>query len=144
MASIQFKKEINQRTFQLFKTLLNSGLAKNNTEIARLMRQPLQIISKLFSGERILTMEQCSMLAKNANVNVDWVVTGRGEMFMNKKISSYHTDNMDPIKIATSYQNDSNKNLECFRNAILQIRGEIETLKSYINTSASSPMIFNK
>ncbi|XOD68680.1 MAG: hypothetical protein ACMUEM_06180 [Flavobacteriales bacterium AspAUS03] len=39
-------------------------MERNNTGIAKLMNQPLQVISKLFSGERIITMEQYGLLAK--------------------------------------------------------------------------------
>lgn len=57
------------------------------------------------------------MLTKNENV--DWVFTDRVEIFRNKKISPYSTEDIDPIKVATAYQHDSNRNLECFRNTIL-------------------------
>lgn len=81
MASESFKDGVTQRFNLLVDILIKKGLAKNNSAIARLMEQPAQIISKLQSGERIITLEQASALATNAKVNANWLLTGKGEVF---------------------------------------------------------------
>ncbi len=81
MASESFKDSVTQRFNLLVDILIKKGLAKNNSAIARLMEQPAQIMSKLQSGERIVTLEQASALAKNTNLNVNWLLTGKGEVF---------------------------------------------------------------
>ena len=81
MASESFKMDVTSRFNLLAELLIKKGLAKNNAGIARLMEQPAQIISKLLSGERIVTLEQTSALSRNARVNGDWLLTGEGEIF---------------------------------------------------------------
>ena len=81
MASPEFKDAIIDRFNELVEELFKRGIVKNNTGIARLIKQPLQLISKLLGGERILTLEQLSALSTNAGVNPDWVLTGNGSMF---------------------------------------------------------------
>lgn len=81
MASESFKADVTSRFNLLVELLIRRGLAKNNSGVARLMEQPVQIISKLLSGERIITLEQTSALSRNAQVNGDWLLTGTGEIF---------------------------------------------------------------
>jgi len=81
MASVAFKNGVTERFVLLVDTLIRSGVAKNYTTIARLMDQPLQVVSKIMNGERIVTLEQASALSKNAKINADWLITGVGEMF---------------------------------------------------------------
>ena len=81
MASESFKADVTSRFNLLVELLIKRGLAKNNSGVARLMEQPAQIISKLLSGERIITLEQTSALSRNAQVNGDWLLTGKGDIF---------------------------------------------------------------
>lgn len=81
MASVAFKNGVTERFVLLVDTLIRSGVAKNYTTIASLMGQPLQVVSKIMNGERIVTLEQASALSKNAKINADWLITGVGEMF---------------------------------------------------------------
>lgn len=81
MASAGFKIGVSDRFILLVETLMRSGKAKNYTAIAKLMDQPLQVVSKLMNGDRVVTIEQASALSKNARVNADWLLTGVGEMF---------------------------------------------------------------
>ena len=80
MANIEFKKTITKHFIEVVKYLKVSGRVKSKTEIGEIIGQPLQVISKLLSGERIITLEQTQLLIKNTNVNSYWFLTGEGLM----------------------------------------------------------------
>ena len=80
MANVEFKKTITKHFIEVVKYLKVSGRVKSKTEIGEIIGQPLQVISKLLSGERIITLEQMQMLIKNTNVNSYWFLTGEGTM----------------------------------------------------------------
>lgn len=85
MAKEEFKKEMTTRFNQLVEYLKESGQAKNNTEVGKLIGQPLQVVSKLLSGERVITLEQSGELSKNSNIDANWLLTGKGEMVIEGK-----------------------------------------------------------
>ncbi|MDA9036444.1 hypothetical protein N9H73_05315 [Flavobacteriaceae bacterium] len=80
MANVEFKKTITKHFIEVVKYLKVSGRVKSKTEIGEIIGQPLQVISKLLSGERIITLEQMQMLIKNTNVNSYWFLTGERTM----------------------------------------------------------------
>jgi len=80
MANVEFKKTITKHFIEVVKYLKVSGRVKSKTEIGEIIGQPLQVISKLLSGDRIITLEQMQMLIKNTNVNSYWFLTGEGTM----------------------------------------------------------------
>ena len=80
MASKSFKKEMTQRFIELVKFLTMSEKVQSKTEIGILMDQPLQVVSKLLSGERIITLEQIQKLILNTNIDAHWFITGEGLM----------------------------------------------------------------
>ena len=82
MASDTFKKEFTQRFNEVVSYLKRSNVVNTNTEIAKLIEQPLQVVSKLISGERIITLEQTSALSRNAGININWLLTGKGTMLL--------------------------------------------------------------
>lgn len=86
MATATFKTGVTERFILLAETLMRSGTATNYTSIAKLMEQPLQVVSKLMNGDRIVTLEQAGALSKNAKVNADWLLTGVGEMFKTEEV----------------------------------------------------------
>jgi len=79
MAKQKFKQEITARFNLVAEELKKQGYA-TNTSIAKLIGQPLQVVSKLLSGERIITLEQVGFLTKSSNINATWLLTGQGEM----------------------------------------------------------------
>ena len=68
MANVEFKKAMTEHFIEVVKYLKVSGRVKSKTEIGEIIGQPLQVISKLLSGERIITLEQMQLLIKNTNV----------------------------------------------------------------------------
>ena len=94
MASTEFKQGITSRFNRLVVMLNKTGKAKNNSEVAALMNQPVQIMSKLLNGDRIVTLEQVSTLAQNAGVNSDWLLTGRGTAFRNETNEASEKENL--------------------------------------------------
>tara|TARA_B110000046_G_scaffold170058_1_gene189698 strand:- start:438 stop:887 length:450 start_codon:yes stop_codon:yes gene_type:complete len=80
MANIEFKKSMTEHFIEVVKYLKISGRVKSKTEIGEIIGQPLQVISKLLSGERIITLEQMQLLIKNTNINSYWFLTGVGSM----------------------------------------------------------------
>lgn len=94
MASEEFKEGVTKRFNYLADVLKRRGLAKNNTAIAGLIKQPLQVVSKLRSGERLITLQQASELSKNANVSIDWLLLGEGETFKTSEATTVKTDDV--------------------------------------------------
>lgn len=87
MATEEFKNEVTKRFALLVDALKKRGY-KNNTQIAKLINQPLQVVSKLLSGERIITLEQVGELCINSNANSYWLLTGKGGMFNDPELIS--------------------------------------------------------
>ena len=83
MANIKFKKAITKNFIEVVKYLKISGQVKSKTEVGEFIGQPLQVISKLLSGERIITLEQMQLLIKNTNISSYWFLTGVGSMIDN-------------------------------------------------------------
>ena len=83
MANVEFKKSMTEHFIEVVKYLKISGRVKSKTEIGEIIGQPLQVISKLLSGQRIITLEQMQLLIKNTNVNSYWFLTGVGSMIDN-------------------------------------------------------------
>lgn len=94
MASEQFKEGVTKRFNYLADILKRRGLAKNNTAIAEMIKQPLQVVSKLRSGERLITLQQASELSKSANVSIDWLLLGEGEPFKVVESSTVKADDV--------------------------------------------------
>ncbi len=94
MASSAFKQEITERFNLLVSLLIRNGRVKNNTAIAKIIGQPVQVVSKLLSGDRIITLEQASALSKEADVNTDWLLTGKGEVFLAREQPQINADNL--------------------------------------------------
>ena len=80
MANVKFKKAMTEHFIEVVKYLKVSGRVKSKTEIGEIIGQPLQVISKLLSGDRIITLEQMQLLIKNTNVDSYWFLTGVGSM----------------------------------------------------------------
>ena len=87
MASKGFKKEMTQRFIEVVKFLTMSEKVRSKTEIGLLMDQPLQVVSKLLNGERIITLEQAQKLVLNTNIDAHWFITGEGLMLRDDKSS---------------------------------------------------------
>lgn len=87
MASKSFKKEMTQRFIEVVKFLTMSEKVRSKTEIGLLMDQPLQLVSKLLNGERIITLEQAQRLVLNTNIDAHWFITGEGLMLRDDKSS---------------------------------------------------------
>lgn len=87
MATKEFKEGITSRFNEIVSYFKENGIAETNTEIGKLIGQPLQQVSKLISGERIITLEQTKELSKNSNINIEWLLTGEGSMVVSEKMS---------------------------------------------------------
>jgi predicted RNase H-like nuclease (RuvC/YqgF family) len=51
------------------------------------MNQPLQVVSKLLTGQRIITLEQTQKLILNTNITAHWFITGEGLMLEDQSSS---------------------------------------------------------
>jgi hypothetical protein len=87
MASKHFKSEITRRFVEVVKYLMMNEAVHSKTEIGLLMDQPLQVVSKLLTGQRIITLEQTRKLILNTNVNAHWFITGEGLMLNGQNAS---------------------------------------------------------
>lgn len=106
MAKEEFKNEITKRFALLVDSLKKRGYG-NNTQIAKLISQPLQVVSKLLSGERIITLEQVGELCRNSNANSEWLLTGKGKMFNDPELIGFD-DNLSKIVKTIPYYPDVN------------------------------------
>lgn len=87
MASKNFKIEMTRRFVEVVKYLTMSEIVHSKTEIGLLMDQPLQVVSKLLTGQRIITLEQTQKLILNTNINAHWFITGEGLMLKDQNTS---------------------------------------------------------
>jgi len=87
MAKQDFKEEMTRRFNRAVEILKDSGYS-TNTQIAELIEQPLQVVSKLLSGERIITLEQASALSRNSRINIIWLLTGNGSEIVEREDSN--------------------------------------------------------
>lgn len=78
---------MTQRFIEVVKFLTMSEKVRSKTEIGLLMDQPLQLVSKLLNGERIITLEQAQKLVLNTNIDAHWFITGEGLMLRDDKSS---------------------------------------------------------
>lgn len=78
---------MTQRFIEVVKFLTMSEKVRSKTEIGLLMNQPLQLVSKLLNGERIITLEQAQKLVLNTNIDAHWFITGEGLMLRDDKSS---------------------------------------------------------
>lgn len=86
MATDKFKEGMTERFKVLVGLLIRSGIAKNNTEVGVLMNQPPQAVSKMLMGERIITLEQIATLSRNTNINSNWLLKGKGPVFIEETV----------------------------------------------------------
>lgn len=96
MAKQDFKEDITKRFNRAVEILKELGYT-SHTQIADLIEQPLQTVSKLISGERIITLEQASALSRNSRINLAWLLTGIGSELIegdttNVIVAKKHTD----------------------------------------------------
>ena len=87
MASKIFKSEMTRRFVEVVKYLIMSEAVSSKTEIGLLMNKPLQVVSKLLTGQRIITLEQTQKLILNTNINAHWFITGEGLMLEDQSSS---------------------------------------------------------
>lgn len=87
MASKIFKSEMTRRFVEVVKYLIMSEAVSSKTEIGLLMNQPLQVVSKLLTGQRIITLEQTQKLILNTNISAHWLITGEGLMLKDQSSS---------------------------------------------------------
>ena len=87
MASKTFKNEMTRRFVEVVKYLMMSEAVRSKTEIGLLMDQPLQVVSKLLTGQRIITLEQAQKLILRTNINAHWFITGEGLMLKDQNSS---------------------------------------------------------
>lgn len=134
MASESFKDGVTQRFNVLAEILIKRGVAKNNSAIARLMNQPVQIISKLLNGERIITLEQASALSDSVNLNANWLLTGMGEIFVEKTPVQPLPDDLIAAVAAAIVRHEMSRELgDNIINKLSVMRDELLAHKDEIN-----------
>lgn len=111
MASSAFKASVTERFNRLVEMLNKTGLARNNSEVAALMNQPVQIMAKLLNGDRIVTLEQASALSQNAGVNSDWLFTGKGSAFKASGDGKAEKENLITRITTAMFQGEISKSL---------------------------------
>ncbi len=135
MASSVFKQGVTERFNHLVELLVRNGRVKNNTAIAKIIGQPVQVVSKLLSGERIITLEQASALSKEVDVNSDWLLTGKGDIFHAKKERAINPDNIVAEVSAMIIRNELPKTTgEKIIKTITNLREENGRQKDEINS----------
>ncbi|MBT3444546.1 MAG: hypothetical protein HN443_05855 [Flavobacteriaceae bacterium] len=119
-----FKSEITRRFVEVVKYLMMSEAVHSKTEIGLLMDQPLQVVSKLLTGQRIITLEQIRKLILNTNVNAHWFITGEGLMLNGQNAS------VKESKMAYSVSgNRSSKAIAAILPLVSDLEERIEELK---------------
>lgn len=66
-------------------------LKLNQEELANKLEIPYQTISKYERGENKPSADVLTKLGEKCNLNIDWLLTGRGEMFINNESNNITT-----------------------------------------------------
>ena len=77
---------MTRRFVEVVKYLTMNKAVHSKTEIGLLMNQLLQLVSKLITSPRIITLEQTQKLILNSNINSHWFITGEDLMLVTKGI----------------------------------------------------------
>jgi hypothetical protein len=142
MASKAFKSEMTRRFGEVVKYLMMSGVAQSKTEISWLIEQPLQVVSKLLNGERIITMEQTQKLILNTQIDAHWFLTGEGSMLKNRESSdqdsgsTYRPDGSNANKIVSALLplvTDLEDNMELLKKENREIKAQLKELMDRYN-----------
>lgn len=72
---------VNQRFANLVNYIINSNLAKNKTEIANRLNISLNKLSSILGERNNVLVENVVALCENYNINYEYVLTGRGEIY---------------------------------------------------------------
>lgn len=75
------KEAVNQRFVNLVNYVINSNMAKNKSEIAEKLAIKLNSLSEIISGRNNVNIENIIGFCENYNVNYEYVLTGRGEIY---------------------------------------------------------------
>ena len=142
MASKTFKSEMTRRFGEVVKYLMMSGVAQSKTEISWLIEQPLQVVSKLLNGERIITMEQTQKLILNTQIDAHWFLTGEGSMLKNRESSvqdsgsTYRPGGSNANKIVSALLplvTDLEDNMELLKKENREIKAQLKELMDRYN-----------
>ena len=134
MASSAFKEDVTGRFRKLVDMLNKTGQARTNSEVAALMNQPVQIMAKLLSGDRIITLEQASALAKNAGISTDWLLTGKGQAFQSQSSEDAPKENLINRVTTAIFQGEIPKALgEDIIRELMEYRDNDASQKEQIN-----------
>jgi len=88
------------------------------------MDQPLQVVSKLLSGERIITLEQIQKLILNTNIDAHWFITGKGLMLRDD------TSSIKESKMAYYLSNnESSRSIAAILPLVADLEERIEELR---------------
>ena len=134
MASSAFKEDVTKRFRKLVDMLNKTGQARNNSEVAALMNQPVQIMAKLLNGDRIITLEQAAALAHNAGVSTDWLLAGKGQAFHNERSEDEPKENLINRVTTAIFQGEIPKSLgEDIIRELMEYRDTDAAQKEQIN-----------
>ena len=75
-----FKQGLTERIKKVYEILRDREVVKTLTDFTNLMGLPVQAASQLFEGKRYLTQIQMYMLTSKTGLNLNWFLTGRGDV----------------------------------------------------------------
>ena len=142
MANNEFKKAITKNFIEVVKYLKISGQVKSKTEVGEFIGQPLQVISKLLSGDRIITLEQMQLLIKNTNVSSYWFLTGVGSMIddvdhgLNDPSVGYQKTEESTVKtlgVVLPLISSLEEKIKSMEHNIIRILEQLETIDAEFN-----------
>ncbi len=74
------KQGLTERIKKVYEILRDREVVKTLTDFTNLMGLPVQAASQLFEGKRYLTQIQMYMLTSKTGLNLNWFLTGRGDV----------------------------------------------------------------
>ncbi len=93
------QNDISKRFSNIYYILLAKKKIKNQKDLADRIGSYSYIIGDILKGKRNLTIEQARKLVEFTNLNSEWLLTGKGRVFANKKNNKLELDYIDELNI---------------------------------------------
>jgi transcriptional regulator with XRE-family HTH domain len=114
--------------------ILRTTLKLSQKEFGKPIPLSQGYISEVERGEKTLSNIALELLCLRHNANLDWLLTGKGEMFMTREISKKEEGEMDTNKYADMV-------IELQKKEIMELHQRIEKLEAELNGNPLPPRI---
>ena len=120
-----FEIDINERVINAINLILSSKIESNKAELAKKLGVKPTKFSEILNKRMKAGMDIIQKLCDEYNVSADWIITGRGDMFLNncqnETSIANNSDNISPfITILQNTLVEKDKQIESLLTIIKQ------------------------